>query len=239
MKKYFGFFVVVCWTFVGCSSGYDDAVWNDYRHPQSCMAPVPVMTSVGICQSYSLGDKDRFAKHQEDMMAFFRDDRILQTWGGINTRDDPDAKSIATIQRFRDRAENQLPSWRLTYDEADNLACLTAAYLNFYAGCVYDGGAEIAYCTHPGFWLKGVATGSLVAYLETELFPNSKFLYAWASVDPQNTASLAVLNKFGFGKWTDRNEADKNCPGRGRENRDYYKASREILESKVSLFKKI
>lgn len=227
MKQYFGVVVVLCWTFLGCSSGYDDAVWNDYRHPKPCTAPVPLMTAVGPCQSHSLGDRDRFPQHQADMMAFFKDDRILQTWGGINTRDESEEGCIDTIQRWQARAENQLPSWRLTYDQAAHLVSLTGAYLSPYTGCDYDGGAEIAYCAHPDVWHRGVATRSLVAYLKTELFPNPKFLYAWASVAPQNTASLRVLKKFDFEKWAGRDEADRNCPGYGRKNRDFYRASRE------------
>ena len=66
-----GLFVWVC-----------DALWNDYRHAQCCIAPVPVITSVGPYQ-YSLGDKDRFAQHQADMLAFLRSPLFCPLGAGL------------------------------------------------------------------------------------------------------------------------------------------------------------
>jgi RimJ/RimL family protein N-acetyltransferase len=60
----------------------------------------------------------------------------------------------------------------------------------------HDGITEIAYLINPSHWGRGFATSATELLLE-ELRKESEFNF-WATVDPNNSASIRVLEKLGF-----------------------------------------
>ena len=217
---------------------YDDAVWDPYRVPGGVLRPAPIkIKNDKQLTSYSMGDEDRFSKHGDDLLALFAMPDVLHTWGGINTRDGNEDENKEVFARWKVRAASSLPSWRLVYDD-DQLVSAIGAYIPLYKGSPYDGGVEIAACTHPEYWRQGVAKGALLNYLEAELLPCPKFSYLWASADLENQATRQGLETAGFESWAGCNLDDLDFPGHGRKNRVFYRLTRDRLSQILSGSKK-
>ncbi len=71
-------------------------------------------------------------------------------------------------------------------------------YLGFVQATAYPGGsAEIAYVLGPAHWGRGVAPAA-VRLMIAELVESAGTREIWATVDPRNRRSIAVLDKLGF-----------------------------------------
>ena len=192
------------WLFVATAfAAFNGPEWDEYRIETPNRAPLPVHVPKldDEVTLHSIGDEKRLDRHRADMKAFFAIPKILETWGGINAREDSDEAMNAMIDRWANRAQQNLPSWRLVYYK-DALIGVVASHVGLYKGSpYYDGGAELIACTHPDYWRRGVANAVVRGYIENDLLPSPKFRYLWTSADPANAASIQGVLAKGFTPW--------------------------------------
>jgi RimJ/RimL family protein N-acetyltransferase len=225
-------FSFVCFISLGISAGYESAEWDLYRlsDAEKTLAPVktaPAKSKIALT-GHSIGDEDRFEKHAKDMWSFFSDDRILATWGGINAKKDTQEQFDGALCRWKSRAQANLLSWRLYYNEADELISMAGSYLPMDTGSQYDGGAEVIYNTHPDFRGRGIAPEVVASYIAADMV-RPPFKFAWISADPKNGASHRVAEKLGFSPWP-IDQGDPMLPSHmKRPGRVFFKKDRDQM----------
>lgn len=209
------------------AAGYEDSAWDPYRlaEPSRTLTPIKVTTQKGIeLVGYSMGDEARFAKHSKDMWEFFSDDKILATWGGINAKTDTPDQFKESLQRWKERAENNLLSWRLFYHQ-ETLLSTVGSYLPLSTGSSYDGGAEIACNTKSDHWRQGVAYAAVTSYVMADVM-RSPFKYLWTTAKPGNVASCEGVLGKGFKPWA-VDAKDPLLPSHmNRQGRRFFKMNR-------------
>jgi hypothetical protein len=214
------------------AAGFESAEWDFYRltDPAKTLRSVKVATKGGIeLIGYSIGEEARFEKHSRDMWDFFSDERILATWGGINAKTDTTESFQAALSRYRERAKNNLLSWRLYYNKDEHLLSVAGSYLPIGNGSQYDGGAEIVCCTHSDYWRHGVGRAAVSSYISADMM-RSPFSYVWSSAKPTNIASSDGVLSGGFEPW-ELNLEDPLLPSHmKRMDRKFFRMDRTKLE---------
>ncbi|NNE68567.1 MAG: GNAT family N-acetyltransferase [Pyrinomonadaceae bacterium] len=128
------------------------------------------------------------------VLAIFSDPEVMRYWGMAPLKDADDA--IRFIRETnKSFTERELFGWGVRLKETGKLIG-TCTLLNFDA---QNKRAEIGSAVIRKHWGKGVATEA-AATLISFAFDTLKLHRLEADVDPKNTASLRVLEKFGFKK---------------------------------------
>jgi len=148
-----------------------------------------------------------------DSVAFFdifSDVQTLQYWGREPVRTHQEAEAL--IRKELDWAASESCfSWGIALADSN----LLIGKITLFQFNEQNRRAEIGYVLDRGYWDKGYMTEALTAVL-TYAFDALHLRRIEADTDPDNTASLALLEKFGFqqeglfrkrwlvnGKWAD------------------------------------
>ena len=120
----------------------------------------------------------------DDLFAIFSDPRAMRYW------DHPAYDDKSVTQEFLDKFMFGDRDTREEY------------ILEYYGRCIGKAGIwakpEIGYILHPDFWGKGLAREALAAIIPRAFAKWPDMMELTAELDPRNTASIRLLEHFGF-----------------------------------------
>jgi RimJ/RimL family protein N-acetyltransferase len=130
-------------------------------------------------------------RHAPKLFAALNDDRVGKFIGG------PD---VTTLVELQERILHLLsgPPNDSNQRWFNFVVILEAEVIGRVEATSHDGITEIAYLINPSHWDRGFATSATELLLE-DLRKETEFNF-WATVDPNNSASIRVLEKLGFSR---------------------------------------